>query len=177
MYSYVKPKSLMTFRFLWKHPANFIALGLGSGLLKAPGTMGTLLAWWLFDALLSTHFGLADVISFQWSALLFLLGSTLVAWWACASVEKSTQQHDNGAVVVDEIVAFWWILWLLPNSFGWQLAAFIVFRWFDIVKPQPIGWLDQRVKGGLGVMVDDLMAAFYTLVVLAAAYQVMGYFA
>jgi phosphatidylglycerophosphatase A len=117
---------------------------------------------------------LADVISFQWSALLFLLGSTLVAWWACASVEKSTQEHDNGAVVVDEIVAFWWILWLLPNSFGWQLSAFIVFRWFDIVKPQPIGWLDQRVKGGLGVMVDDLMAAFYTLVVLAVWCQIVG---
>ena len=173
MYAYTTTKPVINFRFLWRHPANMIALGFGSGLLKAPGTMGTLLAWLLFDYVLVPYVGFSDAALFQVRDFLVLFGASLVGWWACARVEKSTQQHDNGSVVVDEIVAFWWVLWLVPNSFVWQMAAFVVFRWFDIVKPQPIRWLDQFVKGGFGVMLDDLMAAFYTLLVLAVVYRVI----
>jgi phosphatidylglycerophosphatase A len=69
--------------------------------------------------------------------------------------------------VWDEIVAIWLVLWLTPATLAWQATAFVVFRFFDIVKPPPIGWVDERTRGGFGVMLDDLLAAGYTLVVLA----------
>lgn len=145
--------------FLLSHPAHFIALGLGSGLAKkAPGTWGTLAALPLY-ALLNAG------LNPQWIAMLcvpvFFLGA-----WAAGKTCADLGVEDYGGVVIDEIVAMWLVLALAPATpTGW-LGAFVLFRIFDIAKPWPIGWLDARIPGGLGVMLDDLLAAVYSILVL-----------
>jgi phosphatidylglycerophosphatase A len=74
---------------------------------------------------------------------------------------------DHGAIVWDEIIAFWFVLWLAPAGFASQFIAFVLFRFFDIVKPPPIGWLDRNLRGGLGIMIDDVAAAFMTVFILS----------
>lgn len=141
--------------------ARWLALGLGSGLSPfAPGTVGTLWAWvaWVQGAPYLSETARLVVI-----ALALAVGP-----WACARTADALGVADHGGIVWDEIVAFWIVLAVLPATFSWQLAGFLVFRFFDIVKPPPIRWADTRIKGGIGVMLDDLMAAFYTLLVLAA---------
>ncbi len=160
------PIAALNARFLLSHPAHFIALGLGSGLSpKAPGTVGTLWAWlaWLLLQNWLSPLALGGVI---------LLG-TGVGWWAA----KVTTQHlgiaDPGAIVWDEIVAFWLVLWLLmPASFSLQVCAFALFRFFDAHKPPPVGWADQVFKGfgwrgAWGIYFDDFVAALCTLLVLS----------
>ena len=151
-----------TLRFTVAHPAHWIAFGFGAGLSPwAPGTAGTLLGWlmaWLAGDALATPLGLAVI------AVLFALGV-----WVCDVTGRHLGIADHGAMVWDEVVAFLLVLAIVPMSFAWQLAAFVLFRIFDIAKPPPIRWLEGRFKGGFGVMVDDLLAAGYTLLVLAAA--------
>jgi phosphatidylglycerophosphatase A len=100
--------------------------------------------------------------------LLVIVLALALGPWACARTADALGVADHGGIVWDEIVAFWIVLAVLPATFSWQLAGFLLFRFFDIVKPPPIRWADTRIKGGTGVMLDDLMAAFYTLLVLAA---------
>jgi phosphatidylglycerophosphatase A len=147
-------------KFLFAHPAHFLALGCGSGLApKAPGTFGTLFAWGSF-LLFHPYFG-----DFQ---LLFLLAAAYLAGiWLIDVTGQALGDPDHGSIVWDEIVPFWLILLLTPDSFYWQLAAFMLFRYFDITKPQPARYFDQHVKNGFGVMADDLVAAGYTLICLA----------
>jgi len=147
--------------FAFSHPAHFIALGCGAGLSPvAPGTAGTLLAfplWWLIGP---TYTPLqAGVIL----AVLFAIGV-----WACDLAGRHLGVADHGALCWDETVAFLAVLAVVPRQAGWQIAAFVLFRAFDIAKPPPIRELELRVKGGLGVMLDDLAAAGYTLLALAA---------
>ena len=157
--------------FLARHPAHWIALGFGSGLAPmAPGTVGTLWAWaafvllapWLDDA--------------QWGLL--LLGSTAVGWWACTRTAQHLGQADPSAVVWDEVLAFWIVLWLVtPAGLLAQGVAFALFRGFDALKPGPVGWADRRFKAipgrgigwreGFGILFDDLVAALCTLLVIA----------
>jgi len=146
-------------RRVFSDPAFFIAWGAGSGLApRAPGTFGTLAAFPLHLALLS----LPAAVHLCVLGLLFALGV-----WACGAVGRRLGAHDPGGVVIDEIVAFLVVLWVVPAA-GWAWAvAFGLFRLFDIAKPWPIGWLDRRVRGGLGVMLDDLAAAAATLLVLS----------
>ena len=153
-------------RFLVAHPAHFIALGAGSGLSPvAPGTAGTLWAWVVF---LLLQPWMNDL---RWAALIGV--SLLVGWWACTMTARHMQVMDPGAIVWDEVVAFWIVLWLvMPTSFWGQLAAFLLFRFFDIAKPGPISWADQHFKGlgwrgGMGILLDDLLAAFFTLLMFA----------
>ena len=153
-------------RFLLAHPAHFIALGAGSGLSRlAPGTAGTLWAWAVF-ALLQTwlsplHMGV------------LIATSTLVGWWACTVTAQHMGVADPGAIVWDEVVAFWLVLWLVtPTTFWGQLGAFVLFRYFDAAKPGPVRWADSLFKGfgwrgGWGIIFDDLVAAFCTLLVFA----------
>jgi len=152
-------------RFALAHPAHFIALGFGVGVVPVlPGTFGTLLAvplWWLLGA------GYGPVALFAIIAGLFAIGV-----WACAVTGRDLGAADHGAMVWDELVAFLLVLWIVPNVWTWQLAAFILFRAFDMLKPAPIRQLEQRFKGGFGVMFDDLLAAGYTLLVLAVAWRV-----
>lgn len=147
-------------RFLLSDPTHFVALGFGSGLFpKGPGTAGTLLGWILFPFVYAP---LSDTLFGALLIACFLFGII-----ACERTGRALGVADHGAVVWDEIVAIWLVLWLTPTTLAWQATAFVVFRFFDIVKPPPIGWVDERTRGGFGVMLDDLLAAGYTLVVLA----------
>jgi len=152
-------------RFLRSHPAHLLALGFGSGLSPImPGTMGTLLAWLSFVTLSRNY---PD--TFTTSAwVLFIALGFLAGIWACAKTGRDMGSPDHGSMVWDEIIAFWLVLLLvMPASLGEQFAAFLLFRLFDMVKPPPIRYFDRHIKGGFGVMWDDLVAAFYTLLVLA----------
>jgi phosphatidylglycerophosphatase A len=153
-------------RFLVAHPAHFIALGFGSGLApKAPGTFGTLAAIPLYWALALFLPPLA--IAFL-SIPLFFLGV-----WACGVTGRDLGVQDHGAMVWDEIVAFLPLAALSSASPALQALAFLLFRLFDIWKPFPIRELERRVKGGMGVMIDDVVAAFYAYVAFALFVVVM----
>jgi len=150
------------FAFMRPRLSRWIALGFGSGLSpRAPGTVGTLWAWVAWLAL-PAHWPAAA------QAALIAVGLA-IGPWACARTAHDLGVKDHGAIVWDEIVAFWIVLMVLPATFGWQLAGFALFRLLDATKPPPIGWADRRVPGGLGVMLDDLLAAFVTLFLLALA--------
>lgn len=154
--------------FLLANPLHMIALGFGSGLPRfAPGTWGTLAGWILFIAL---DRWLDDA---GWLAL--IAGGILIGAWASQVVGRRLGAADSGHIVIDEIVAFWLVLWLLPAGTAHpgvlQACAFLAFRMLDIVKPPPVRWLDQRFKNGFGVMLDDLVAAFYALLAIAVWYR------
>ena len=160
-----------TVRFLFSHPAHLMALGFGSGLSPvAPGTVGTLWAWLTFLVIQPrmTHS--------QWAVLLAV--SLVVGWWACTITARNLGMADPSPVVWDEVIAFWLVLWLvMPVGLWGQLAAFLLFRFFDAAKPGPVAWADQLFKGkrgqpigwaqGFGIIFDDLVAALCTLLVLA----------
>ena len=139
-----------------------MALGGGAGLIRfAPGTFGTLLAvpiFWVVGPRLVE----APAIYFAGLAVLFGIGV-----WACEVTGRALGNADHGAMVWDETVAFLLVLFFTPVYSYWQALAFVLFRFFDIVKPPPIRYYERTFKGGLGVMIDDLAAAFYTLIVLA----------
>jgi phosphatidylglycerophosphatase A len=152
-------------RFAVAHPAHFIAFGFGVGLLPvAPGTAGTLLAW-AIERLAGGALPPGALAAI--AAAGFPLGV-----WACGLTGRRLGIPDHGAMVWDEIVAFLLVLAVIPAQFGWQAAAFVLFRLCDIVKPPPIRWFERRYRGGFGVMFDDLLAAGYTLVALAFARRV-----
>ncbi|WP_293189940.1 phosphatidylglycerophosphatase A [Ottowia sp.] len=154
------------------HPAHWVALGFGSGLSPvAPGTSGTLWAW------------LAWVVLGLWLTPAqqgWLLAAALpVSWWACTVTADHLRMADPGAIVADEIVAFWLVLWLLmPAGFWAQLAAFLLFRYFDAAKPGPVGWADRLLhgargwRGGFGILLDDLVAAGCALLVIAVWHHI-----
>lgn len=153
-------------RFVISHPAYFLAFGCSSGLLKpAPGTWGTLVAFpfaWLW-----TKTGLPVTTMLIPSLLLFLIGI-----WACNKTSQALGTHDYGGIVIDEIVAMLFMLSFVPASwFSWCMA-FILFRFFDIVKPWPIHWLDEKITGGIGIMLDDFAAGCFALV----AYFMLSHF-
>ena len=144
--------------FLLRHPAHFVALGFGSGLApKAPGTFGTLLALPLYPLLLQ--------LPLTWQlamiAALFLAGIPI-----CRIAGEALGVSDHGSIVWDEIVAMLLVLEFTPFGLSWWLAAFVLFRLFDIWKPFPIRQFDARLKGGFGVMFDDLLAALYAVAAL-----------
>jgi phosphatidylglycerophosphatase A len=153
-------------RFLLSHPAHFIALGFGSGLAPvAPGTFGTLAGlglYWLL-ALLAPPL----VIAFL-AIPAFFLGV-----WACERTGRDLGVQDHGAMVWDEIVAFLPLAALASSSLMLQAVAFVLFRLFDIWKPYPIRLVEKNVKGGMGVMVDDLMAGAYAYVAFVLFIVVM----
>jgi phosphatidylglycerophosphatase A len=155
-----------TVGFMLAHPAHFIALGFGSGLSPiAPGTSGTLWAWLAFLALQSW------LSSAQLGGLIGI--GFFVGWWACTVTARNMQIADSSHIVWDEIIAFWLVLWLvLPAGFWAQLSAFVIFRLLDALKPGPMAWADRVFKGfgargGFGILFDDLLAAFCTLLVIA----------
>jgi phosphatidylglycerophosphatase A len=148
--------------FLFRHPAHFIALGLGSGLMpKAPGTFGTLVALPLFLGLMIQ---LPMVWQFALIALLFLIGIP-----ACQKTGDALGVSDHGSIVWDEIVAMLLVLACTPQHPYWWGVAFVLFRIFDIWKPFPIRRVEAILHNGLGVMLDDLLAAAYTIALLKGA--------
>lgn len=164
--------------FMARHPARWIALGFGSGLSpKAPGTVGTLWAWLVFWLIAPWMGDLA------W-ALLIGIG-TVVGWWACTVTARHLNTPDPSAVVWDEVLAFWLILWLIaPSTWLGQAVAFGLFRFFDAAKPGPVGWADRLFKSergaaigwrqGLGILIDDFVAAGCTLAVIALVCALLG---
>jgi phosphatidylglycerophosphatase A len=152
-------------RFMLAHPAHLLAQGFGSGLSPVvPGTTGTLFGWLLFN-LLSVrwpHF----FTPLNWAIL--IVAGFVLGIWACHRTGRDMGVADHGSMVWDEIIAFWLVLLvLMPAGFVTQLWAFLWFRFFDMLKPPPISYFDRRFKGGFGVMWDDLVAAFYTLLLFA----------
>lgn len=149
-----------TWRFVMSRPAYLVAFGFGAGLAPvAPGTFGTLLAfplYWLF-------FPEVGALEF----LLLILVLFVLGVWACETTGRALGVSDHGGMVWDETVAFLLVLFFVPAQQYWQAAAFLLFRLFDILKPPPIRYYDRTIKSGFGVMLDDLIAAFYTLLVLA----------
>ncbi|CAM5192145.1 phosphatidylglycerophosphatase A family protein [Alishewanella longhuensis] len=139
----------------WQH---FLALGFGSGLApKAPGTFGTLVALplvWLLSLAGTGWF------------VTFLVAGTLLGIYVCGKAAADVGEHDHGAIVWDEIIGFTLTMLLVPVSVTSLLLGFALFRFFDIVKPWPIRWFDQRVHGGFGIMLDDLLAALPALAIL-----------
>ena len=153
-------------KFMLQHPAHMIALGFGSGLPRiAPGTVGTLWAWLAFLVLQLW----LDKTQIGW----LIAASIPIGWWACTVTAQHMRVADPGHIVWDEVVAMWIILWLcMPMGFWGQLVCFALFRFFDAAKPQPVKWADQLFKGfgprgGWGIMWDDLVAAFCSLMVIA----------
>ncbi|MDR8400146.1 phosphatidylglycerophosphatase A [Paraburkholderia sp. USG1] len=150
-----------TARFMLSHPLHLVSLGFGSGLSPiAPGTIGTLFAWASFAVL--SHY----LTVIEWGILIVagFIGGIAI----CGFTAKRLGIDDPSPVVWDEIIAFWLVLLMVtPVTLTGQLWAFIVFRFFDMVKPPPIGYFDRRLKGGFGIMFDDLVAAFFTLLVIA----------
>jgi phosphatidylglycerophosphatase A len=155
-----------TLRFMLSHPAHWIALGFGSGLSPvAPGTAGTLWAW------------VAYLVLQHWLDPLAIGGviaaSLVIGWWACTVTAEHMRVLDPGSIVWDEVIAFWIVLWLvMPAGFWGQFMAFVLFRLFDAAKPGPIAWADDLFhgfgwRGGFGIILDDLVAAFCTLLVIS----------
>jgi phosphatidylglycerophosphatase A len=148
------------------HPAHAIALGFGSGLAPiAPGTVGSLWGWasWLV---------IQHYLSVAAQGVLIALG-LVIGWWACTKTAINMEISDPGAIVWDEIIAIWLIFFMItPTGFVGQLLAFVLFRFFDALKPGPVAWADQMFKGfgwrgGWGIVWDDLVAAFCTLLTIA----------
>lgn len=143
----------------------FLAFGFGSGLSRyAPGTVGTVMA--VPFALLLKH--LPE--SVFWLTLIALFGLGI---YLCDVSSKRLGQHDPGGIVWDEMVAYWLTIAFVPVSWPWWLAAFVLFRFFDIVKPWPIRLVENRFGGGLGIMLDDVVAAFYAMVILGLFYNLL----
>jgi phosphatidylglycerophosphatase A len=151
------------FKFLFQHPAHLVACGFGSGLSPvAPGTAGTAFAW-------ATYAMLRGQMPTDAMFGLFLLLAFGVGVSACHITGRDLGVIDHGAIVWDEIVPFWAVLLFTPAGFWWQLGAFLGFRFFDVTKPRPARYFDTRVKNGFGVMMDDVIAAGYTILTLAVA--------
>lgn len=156
-----------TARFAFAHPARFIALGFGTGLAPiAPGTVGTALAFPIY-MLLDTW--LDPLALFAVIAVFFAIGV-----WACGRTGRDLGVADHGAMNWDEVVAMMLILLMIPGGWEWWAFAFFAFRFFDVVKPPPIRHIDRTMKGGMGVMFDDIVAAFYTLLLIAGVKRLLG---
>jgi phosphatidylglycerophosphatase A len=153
------PDSLALRKVALASPSGLLAFGFGSGLSPfAPGTMGTLVAI-PFTFLLR---GLGDAGFWLVLILLFLLGIKV-----CGHVSRKLGVHDHGGIVWDEMVGYWLAVAFVPLQWQWMLAAFLLFRLFDIFKPWPIRQIDKKISGGFGIMVDDVVAALFTIVILA----------
>ncbi|MBB72084.1 MAG: phosphatidylglycerophosphatase A [Legionellales bacterium] len=147
-------------RSIWTNPIHFLAFGFGSGASPImPGTCGTLVAIPLYWCLAQTNWWLYGAIT----AAAFVIGI-----WLCGVAAKDTGVHDHPGIVWDEFVGFWLTMFLVPLTWYWIVAGFVLFRLFDIVKPWPIKWLDAKVKGGFGIMIDDVLAAVYAWLILQA---------
>lgn len=161
------PLSAAQRRALLSHPAGWIATALGAGLSpRAPGTAGSLAAllpWWF----------LLRGLPLGWYVAVLAAGF-LLGVWACEVSDRRLGMHDQGALVWDEVIGMWITLVAAPAPWWWMLVGFALFRLFDIWKPWPVRWADRHVHGGLGVMLDDVIAGICALIVLQVAAALVG---
>lgn len=157
--------SAHTIRSVWRNPIHFLAFGFGSGVLpKMPGTWGTVVAIPIYMLIMNFPLWLYALVT-----LLVIIAGIFI----CDITEREIGIHDYKGIVIDEIAGYLLTMFAVPLGWFWIIAGFILFRIFDIWKPWPIYWLDRKVSGGFGTMVDDLLAAVYAWAVLqfiAAAY-------
>ena len=147
----------------WKHPAHLLALGFGTGYVpKLPGTAGTLIGVLIYYFMQPLNV----IVYLGITSVMFLAGI-----WLCGKTSQDMGVHDHNAIVWDEIVGYLVTMIMAPAGWLWMALGFILFRIFDIWKPWPISWVDRHTKGGLGVMLDDLIAGIYGLVIL----QIIAY--
>lgn len=143
---------------VWKNPYHFVAFGFGSGAVPfAPGTFGTLMAIPFYLAM--QH--LPHILY-----LILLIPIILGSMWLCEKASKETHSHDHSGMCIDEIVGYLVTMFAAPKGFIWILIGFGLFRFFDIVKPWPIDYVDTHVKGGVGMILDDVLAGIYSLIIL-----------
>lgn len=142
----------------WFNPIHLLALGFGSGAApKAPGTWGTLAAvliYWPLSQLSPEHY------------LLMLLVTSVMGIYICGQTARDLGVHDHGSIVWDEFVGFWITMFAAPVGWVWVVVGFVLFRFFDIIKPWPISWIDKKITGGFGIMLDDVIAGVMAAVVL-----------
>ena len=147
---------------VWRNPIHFLAFGFGSGAAPyAPGTFGTLAAipiYWLMMPLP------------LWAYLGIVLVMTVMGIWLCDVTSKNMGVHDHSGIVWDEFVGYLITMAAAPPGWLWIVVGFFLFRFFDVLKPWPIGWIDRQVQGGWGIMLDDILAGVYAWLVLQAAY-------
>lgn len=148
-----------SFKQLLCSPTLLLAFGFGSGLSpKAPGTIGTIAAiplWWLLAQLPLASY------------LIVVLVSAIIGIYICGAAAKTLGAHDHGGIVWDEFVGFWIAMAALPVTWTSLILGFVLFRFFDIVKPWPISWLDKKVSGGFGIMIDDVIAGLAAAGIIA----------
>lgn len=153
----------LTARQIMSDPALFLAFGFGSGLArKAPGTLGTAAAIPLYWLLIQTGLPIYSV-----STVL----ATLAGIWICGIAADKLGEHDFSGIVWDEVAGYLITMWLVPFSWKALLLGFVLFRIFDILKPWPISWIDRKVQGGLGIMLDDVLAGVFAGILLWIAAQ------
>ena len=151
-------RNKLSVRQIMSNPVLFLAFGFGSGLAKKmPGTMGTIAAIPVYLLFIQAEGWLYSVLT----ALVVITG-----FWICGNAAKLLGEHDFGGIVWDEVAGFLITMWLVPFSWTAVLFGFALFRFFDIFKPWPIKWIDQQVEGGLGIMLDDVLAGCMAAVVL-----------
>lgn len=149
-----------------KNPIHFLAVGFGSGLSPiAPGTCGTVA-------------GIAVYLIFCWLPisyyLIVLAVLTLLGFWFCSVTEKKLKGQDPPSIVWDEIVGYMITMIAVPINWRWIILGFIFFRIFDIWKPWPVSWADNKIHGGFGIMLDDIFAGIYSLVLLQFIILICG---
>jgi len=145
-------------RLVLRDPLHLLSFGLGSGLIPfAPGSFGTLVAvpvvWFLHKFDLATYCAV--------TLLVIVFGA-----WCCGRTAAALKAHDHRGIVLDEVAGYLVTMVAVPATAGWLLAGFVIFRAFDVFKPWPIGWLDRTVKGGAGIMLDDVLAGVYAAIAL-----------
>lgn len=151
-------KNKLTVKQVLTDPVSFLAFGFGSGLVKKmPGTIGTLAAIPLYLVFIQTEL---------WLYSLLTILVTVVGIWICDNAANKLGEHDFGGIVWDEIAGFLITMWFVPFSWMAVLIGFALFRFFDILKPWPIKWIDQKVSGGLGIMLDDVLAGMFAAGIL-----------
>ena len=142
----------------WFNPIHLLAFGFGSGTApKAPGTWGTLAAvliYWPLSQLSPEHY------------LLMLLVTSVMGIYICGQTARDLGVHDHGSIVWDEFVGFWITMFAAPVGWVWVVVGFVLFRFFDIIKPWPISWIDKKITGGFGIMLDDVIAGVMAALVL-----------
>ena len=142
----------------WKHPAHIIALGFGAGYVpRLPGTAGTCIG-------VLVYLGLQHVHLYSYLAVVIVCIGLGIR--VCDLTARHLGVHDHSAIVWDEITGYLITMFMAPAGWVWVLLGFILFRLFDIWKPWPVSWADRKVRGGVGIMLDDVIAGLYSLAIL-----------